>query len=88
MAHPADVEAAWDAVTLPAPADMPTVDDLVNAVHTAELSDGMAFVARVLEDAGFTVNVADGVVYADLVDTDPDTGIADCHLSTRTTRED
>lgn len=77
MTHPADVEAARDAVTLPDPAELPTVDDLVAAVRAAELSDGMAFVARVFEDAGFQVNVDDGIAYAKLVDRDPATGIAD-----------
>ena len=87
---------AWSSIASRQPvplaeADYPTVDDLIAAVRGAEhpgLSDGMRFVARLYEEAGFQVHVIDGAVYADLVDVDPATGVADCRLSVRTTRED
>lgn len=96
---PQQVQAEWDRLSFAAPvplaeADYPTLDDLLAAVTRAEraeradLSEPMQAIARVLEDAGLTVTVLDGVIYADDVAApDPQTGIPDCRASFRITQE-
>lgn len=78
MCHPTEVQQAWDDLTpFPqphAPADYPTVDDLVAAVIDAETID----ISMDLADAGWKVRVEDdGTVYAEQSTVDPDTNDAD-----------
>ena len=72
MTHPADVEAAWQALA---------------SAHTDRLTPELSNLATVLENAGLKVSVIDGALYADDVNVDPATGIADCAASFRITQE-
>lgn len=73
MTHPTDVEAAWQA--------------LADATHTDRLTPELSNLATVLENAGLKVSVIDGALYADDVNVDPATGIADCAASFRIIQE-
>lgn len=72
MTHPADVEAAWQALA---------------TTHTDYLSEPLRCIAIVLENAGLKVSVINGVLYADDVNVDQQTGIADCVASFRVEQE-
>lgn len=72
MTHPAEIEEQWQALA---------------TTHTERLSPELSKLAAVLENAGLRVSVIDGVLYADDVSVDPDTGIADCVASFRVEQE-
>lgn len=72
MTHPAEVEAMWQALA---------------STHTDRLSPELSNLATILENAGLKVSVIDGALYADDVNVDPDTGIADCTASFRVEQE-
>ncbi|HWC20835.1 MAG TPA: hypothetical protein VG502_00920 [Flexivirga sp.] len=73
MTHPAEITEAWQA--------------LAAATDSPALTEPMRCIAAVLEAAGLKVSVVDGVLYADDVNVDPDTGIADCTASFRVEQE-
>jgi len=74
MTHPTEVTEEWQS--------------LMDATHTEQpLSEPMRCIATVLENAGLRVSVVDGVLYADDVNVDEQTGIADCVASFRVEQE-
>lgn len=72
MSHPTDVASAWQALA---------------AAHTDRISPELSNLATILEGAGLKVSAVGGALYADDVNVDPDTGIADCTASFRITQE-
>lgn len=72
MSQPAEITEAWQALA---------------EAEAREPSDKLRALAAQLEELGLKVSVIDGALYADDVNVDPQTGIADCVASFRVEQE-